>query len=426
MIFLSRLLLSLIILSSLLVACNESDNGSDENGVVTIRIAHWWSDAKPVWDSVIAEFEASHPNIRVRQEVMSFNVMKDKVLTQSAAGEHVGDLLPLEDWFAQELIERRFFTDLSPYLSRDIDSGQYYPIALGSFYNDGNLQAWPIALITYPLVYNEQIFDQAGLPYPDTTWTFETLLAAAKQLTKDTDGDGKPDQYGFMLDNSGGFDGTIYSLGGAILSDDLSRSAFAEPRTIEALKFWTGLVLEYGVAPQNASILGGSSSGGSMRPFETGRFAMGIISPHAINPNLSFPWDITMPPKGPGGRMYLRGAAAFGIPRTSEHPDEAWEFIRWIVEDMPPKYGAKIFPGTVPNSRRIAESTDYLKAQPEYNRQVLIDMIRDYSFSIWRTRWLEFRDHGFLPEVDLMVSGEKSVEDGARDADVRINEVLAN
>ena len=153
---------------------------------------------------------------------------------------------------------------------------------------------------------------------------------------------------------------------------------------------------------------------------------MGIISPHAINPNLSFPWDITMPPKGPGGRMYLRGAAAFGIPRTSEHPDEAWEFIRWIVEDMPPKYGAKIFPGTVPNSRRIAESTDYLKAQPEYNRQVLIDMIRDYSFSIWRTRWLEFRDHGFLPEVDLMVSGEKSVEDGARDADVRINEVLAN
>ena len=414
-----------VLLALALHSCRESDDMS-QDGVVTIKIAHWWSDAKPLWDSVITEFEATHPNIRVEQEVMSFNVMKDKVLTQSAAGEHVGDLLPLEDWFAQELIERKFFTDLSGHIARDFDSADYYPIALGSFYNGENLQAWPVALITYPLVYNKAIFDKAGLPYPDTTWTFETFLQIAKQLTQDSDGDGKADQYGFMLDNSGGFDGTIYSLGGAILNENLSKSAFAEPRTVEALKLWTGLVLEHGVAPQNASILGGSSSGGSMRPFETGRFAMGIISPHAISPNTSFPWDITMPPKGSAGRKYLRGSAAFGIPRTSKHPDEAWEFIRWIVKEMPPKYGAQIFPGTVPNSRRIAESTDYLNAQPVYNRQILIEMIRNFSFSIWRTKWLEFRDNGFLPEVDLMVSGEKSVEDGANDADKRINEVLAN
>ena len=413
------------VIALFLISCSESDNSS-EDGITTIKIAHWWSDAKPIWDSVIKEFETSHPNIRVQQEVMSFNVMKDKVLTQSAAGEHVGDLLPLEDWFAQELIEREFFVDISELVARDFDSSEYFPIALSTFYNEKNLQAWPVALITYPLVYNVEIFDKAGIPYPDTTWSFETLLQTAKQLTVDSDGDGKIDQYGFMLDNSGGFDGTIYSLGGRILNDNLTESAFATPATIEALTYWVGLVREHNVAPQNASVLGGSSSGGSMRPFETRRFAMGIISPHAISPSTPFRWDITMPPKGSAGRHYLRGSAAFGIPRTSEHQEEAWEFIRWIVEDMPPKYGAQIFPGTVPNSTRIVKSIDFLNAQPHYNRQVLINMIKNYSFSIWRTRWLEFRDHGFLPEVDLMVSGEKSVEDGAQDADKRINEVLSN
>lgn len=404
--------------------CQTEGEEHATNQAITIRLAHWWGDAKSTWDSVITEFKKSHPKIHIQQEVMSFNVMKDKVLTQSAAGQHVSDILPLEDWFAQELVEREYFTDIAALIANDLDASQYFPIALNTFRKGDQIQAWPIALLTYPLVYNTEIFDDAGIPYPDSTWTFDTLLTVAKQLTKDFNDDGRVDQYGILLDNSGGFDGTIWSLGGAILTEDGQRSAFAQPNTIEALQFWVGLVREHQVAPQNASILGGTSSGGSLRPFETGRFAMAIISPHTISPNTAFRWDIALPPQGKAGRKYLRGAAAFGIPKTSKHPQEAWEFIRWIVEEMPAQYASRIFPGSLPNSTRLAEAPEYLNASPHYNRQVLQEMITKHSFSYWRTRWLEFRDHGFLPELDLMISGEKSVLNGAYSAEKKINAVL--
>lgn len=415
---LSTLFISAIVLSS----CGGEEKPAD--GKKVVRISHWWSDAKDLWSEVIAEFEKTHPDIRVEQEVMSFNVLKDKVLTHSAAAEDVGDLIPLEDWFAQELVQRDYFADLQPWVTRDLDSTVIFPISLGTFRNGATLRAFPIALGSYPLFYNKAIFDSAGIPYPDTTWTFDTLLAVAKRLTKDTDGDGRPEQYGFLLDNSGGFDGTIWSMGGAVLTDDMKRSAFNEPRTLAALRYWVDLVRLHKVAPENASILGGTSSGGSLRPFETGRFAMAILGSHTVAGGTPFQWDIALPPKGSAGRKYLRFAAAFGIPKTSKNADAAWEFIRWIVEDMPPQYAARMFYGLVPNSRRLAASQEFRTSEPRYNRQVLIDMIENHSFSYWRTKWLQFRDQGFLPEVDLMISGEKTVEQAAADADKRINEVL--
>lgn len=405
--------------------CGDSKSGeTTSDGRKIVRIAHWWGDAQSLWDSVIVEFEKSHPDIHVEQEVMSFNVLKDKVLTQSAAGEHVGDLIPLEDWFAQELVQRDYFVDLAGWVERDLKPEEYFPISLGTFKNGATLRAFPVALGSYPLYYNIDIFKAAGERFPDSTWTFDTLRAVAQRLTRDTDGDGKPEQWGFLLDNSGGFDGAIWSLGGAVLTDDMKKSAFNEPRTIAALHFWVDLVRKYKVAPQNASLLGGTSSGGAMRPFETGRFAMAMLGSHTVGPTTSFAWNIALPPKGLGGRKSLRFAAAFGIPKTSKNPEAAWEFLRWIEKEMPSRYAARMFYGLVPNSPRLASSPEFLESAPKIDRSILIAMIEHYSFSYWRTHWLEFRDQGFLPEVDQMISGEKTVEAGAAAAEARINEVL--
>jgi multiple sugar transport system substrate-binding protein len=401
-------------------------NNARSDGRKVIRISHFWGTVQDVWDSAIVEFEKTHPDIKVEQQVLSFNVHVQKMLTATAAGADIGDLLLLEDWFAQEILNRDFFIDLQPMVKRDLGQDAYFPISLETYYDSTKaLRAFPIALGSYPLFYNKDLFDKAGIAYPDSTWTYDTLLAVAQKLTKDTDGDGKPDQWGFLLDNSGGFDGVIYSLGGAVLTDDLKRSAFAEPRTIQALHYWVDLVQKYKVAPQNASVMGGSSSGGSLRPFETGRFGMAMLgsmlTPFAA---AKFPWNITLPPKGPAGRKALRFAEAFGIPNSSKNPEAAWEFLRWIVEDMPAKYADRMFFGLVPNSQRLASSPEYLNGTPKVDRTVLMEMIEQYSFSYWRSGWQEFRDNGFLPELDRMVSGDVTVEEGAAEADRKINAVL--
>lgn len=402
------------------------DDGTTSDGRTRIVISHFWGDVQGVWEEAITEFEKAHPGIDVEQQALSFNVHYQKVQTASAAGADIGDLVLLEDWFAQELMEREQFLDLQPMLARDIDTSQIFAIALDAYRHGSTLQAFPVALGSYPLFYNKTIFDAANEGYPDSSWTYDTLLAVAKRLTLDTNADGRTDQYGFLLDNSGGFDGALYSLGGAVLTDDGKRSAFGEPRTIEALRYWTDLVTTHKVAPPNASMLGGSSSGGSLRPFETGRFAMAMLQAAlSTYRGVSFEWDIALPPSGPAGRKALRYGAAFGIPKGSRHADSAWAFLRWIVEEMPAKYADRMFYGQVPNSRRLAMSAEYLNGTPRVDRRVLIDMIDRYSFSYWRSRWLQFRDQGFLPQLDLMVLGEKSVEQAAADAHRRIDEVLS-
>jgi multiple sugar transport system substrate-binding protein len=403
------------------------DNGRSADSRKVIRISHWWGTTQDVWDQAIAEFEKTHKDIKVEQQVLSFNVYEQKILINSAAGSDVGDLIAMEDWFAQELVNRDFFVNLQPYVDRDIRPDQVFPIAYSTYYDKQKaLKAFPVALGSYPLFYNKDMFDRAHIGYPDSTWTYDTLLAAAQKLTRDTDGDGKTDEWGFLLDNSGGFDGLLYSMGGAVLTDDLQRSAFAEPRTLQALHFWVDLVQKYKVAPPTATLLGGSSSGGTLRPFETGRFGMAMLgsmlTPFEV---AKFNWDIALPPKGPAGRKCLRFAAAFGIPKSSKNPDAAWEFLRWIVNDMPARFADRMFFGQVPNSRRLAFSPEYLQGTPKVNRKVVIDMIENYSFSYWRSKWQQFRDKGFLPELDNMVNGKATVEEAAAAADRRINEVLA-
>lgn len=404
------------------ISCGSDQTREDRR--VVIRIAHWWGDSKELWDQVILEFERENPTVHIEQEVMSFNVLKDKVLTQSAAGESVGDLIPLEDWFAQELVQRDYFVDLKPWIDRDLNPEEYFQQSTETFRNGSTIRAFPIALGTYPLFYNRDIFDRAHESYPDSSWTFDSLVAVAMRLTHDVDGDGRNDQWGFMLDNSGGLDGTIWSRGGRILADDLNRGAMSEPATLSALQFWVDLVRKYRVAPVPASIMGGTSSGGALQDFMTGRFAMAILGSHQVTSNAPFKWDITYPPAGSAGRKVLRFAAAFGIPVTSRHPEAAWRFVTWIIQKMPPRFAAGMFYGHVPNSRRLCSSREYLDSDPIIHRQVLIDLIDRFSFSYWRTKWFQFRDQGFLPEIDLAVQGEKSVQEAAIDADARINEVL--
>ena len=55
----------------------------------------------------------------------------------------------------------------------------------------------PLYGLSYGLFYNKKLFKEANLQ-PPKTWS--EFVAAAKKLTKDTNGDGKPDQWGFAME----------------------------------------------------------------------------------------------------------------------------------------------------------------------------------------------------------------------------------
>jgi multiple sugar transport system substrate-binding protein len=240
------------------------------------------------------------------------------------------------------------------------------------------------------LFYNKDLFDRARLPYPDTSWTYDDLVRIGKQLTVDANGDGIPDQWGLSFDvHYTGLETVLYSLGGRTLTDDSRRAALTEPGTIRGLQFIQDIFIRQRIASNTTSFVNPWES------FVGQRAAMILIGSHgALNlEGTGIRWDLTFPPKGPEGkRLSRRFTMAFMIPKTSPHPDEAWELLRWILLKSPAEHLNTQYLGMMPTYRPFTKLPEWLNAAPAHNRHLLVELERWHSFPLFTPAWQEWRD----------------------------------
>jgi multiple sugar transport system substrate-binding protein len=106
----------------------------------------------------------------------------------------------------------------------------------------------------FGLYYNKKLFREAGIVDAQgearPPATREEFLDAARKLTRDTDGNGKPDQWGFVFTWQRNIAYTLMrQWGGEMFSPDLSRCTLGEPRNVQALQFCADLIHKEHVAP---------------------------------------------------------------------------------------------------------------------------------------------------------------------------------
>ena len=329
-----------------------------------------------------------------------------------------------EDWFGQELIRTGYTRDLTPYVKRDIAPGDFYSEAFAEWSGESGaaLYGFPACLGLTVLFYNKDIFDRAGIPYPDTTWTYDDLRRVAGKLTLDADGDGAPDQWGLSFDvQYTGLETVIYSLGGRMLTADGRHAVLEEPATLRSLEYIRDMFVKDRIASNTTSFVNAWDS------FAGGRSAMILIGSlgAASLEGSSVRWDLTFPPKGPGGlRRSRRFSMAFMIPRNSPHPDEAWQLLLWILTKSPVAQLNRQYLGMMPTYRACAASPAWLDAPPVHNRALLVELERDASFPLFTPAWQEWRDNNLTPELMQMIRGKITPAECARDGDRRINAVL--
>jgi len=414
-------LLVTLIVTLLLLNCGKK-SGSDK---ITLKLVHWYGNQRDLWQREVVEtYEKEHPNIKIELETIPFQMYYSKILAATASGAHIGDVVAVDDWFAQELFKRNFTTDLQPFFNRDLKVESFYTTMLDGWRWKGNLMAFPTSGGVTVLFYNKDLFDAAGVTYPDSTWTYDDLLAAAKKLTKDTDGDGRIDQWGFLVDDGTytALDTQIYSLGGHTLSPELSRCELESPESIEALQFLVDMVNKQKISPPPLPQQALSQE------FMSGKYAMIMMGDFAklSFKDTPFRWDIAMPPKGTGGRHSIRFGNAFCIPTTSQHKDEAWKLLKWIITFPGKEKIDELFYTMMPAYKPLATSKEWLNGVPRCNRAIIPELYEKYSLSIMTPGWLEWREHGLIPEMQNAFALRKTVREAARDASREINEVLRN
>jgi multiple sugar transport system substrate-binding protein len=100
--------------------------------------------------------------------------------------------------------------------------------------------------------YNKNLFDQAGVAYPQAGWSWDDFLKAAQALTKDTNGDGATDQYGVGTELEAiRLAPFVWQNGGEIVDDPAkpTRLALDTPAATEAFQWFVDLQVKHHVAP---------------------------------------------------------------------------------------------------------------------------------------------------------------------------------
>ncbi len=301
---------------------------------VTLRLVDWASlEEMPIDERTVAAFEAKYPWINVLYEPNPGRQYEEKILTGLAAGEPP-DVFLLDSKLIPTFTNKRVLLDLAPFIGPlGIDTAQWYPNVLGIARKGSALFAFPKGFTPLMVYYNRSLFRSAGVPEPRPDWTWDDLLATAKALTRDDDGDGTPEQYGTAFTNYYFYwIPWVWSAGSDVVSPDGTRATgfLNSPATEAALAFPIALRRTEHVAPDVGSWIQAEKTGTNYALFANGKIAM-IVDGHWRLPKfIRFIQEGTLDvgvapfPRSPGGsKVNVMYESGWCVPVNAPHPKEA-------------------------------------------------------------------------------------------------------
>ncbi len=297
----------------------------------TVRFMFWGTAAEgDLWFDIVARFNALHPEIHV-DPLHTPSGYEDKLVTMIAGGV-MPDVVLVEEEPYVTLVESGAFLDLTKRFEQTFDAGAYNQVALRFQNVDGHYYALPWDLGLGIMFHNKTLLQEAGLAMPPVDMTWPTFVENAQKLTRDRSGDGTIDQWGTSVSSS--FRSTsIYSVwgsGGDLVDDPVNPTevTIAQANAVRGLQAVTDLIHRYAVAPPLGSPQPNFING-NQGMHRNGTWAF-VTYRQQIS---DFEWDVTYFPRhGDVARSggYL-GPDNIGISRTTESPDAAWEFVKFVI-----------------------------------------------------------------------------------------------
>lgn len=172
--------LSLACASTLFAATAVTASAADKKEVVIWD--YFETDAqKQMMQSLIDDFNASQDEYEASHVYVPF-ADYEKQLTLGIASGELPDLVILDGCGMASFIQLGLFGDIS---DADINWDEYMEGPMESTMLDGKHYGIPFATNCTALFYNKDLFDAAGIDYPDENTTWDEFHEMAKALTKD-------------------------------------------------------------------------------------------------------------------------------------------------------------------------------------------------------------------------------------------------
>lgn len=295
---------------------------------------------EPIWRTVVADFEAMNPGIKIEPILVPRKDNWTKFVTAAQAGiapcivsvpvptaAYNGYLMPMDDMWAAEPASYK---------------AVWSPESLGVGRFEDSLYGMPFYAGIYGEVYNGALARDADLDPEMPPQSWQEYLTWAKALNT-ADHKATAILAGPTETTTRVLLSWIYSNGGKPFNDDMTKSHFStDEKTVEAIKFYLGLETDYGLTAPGSAALNYAEQ---TVLFAQGKIATmrnaywGLAKVLGDSPDLADDIVVAAPPSNSPDARTVATVTTNSISANCEHPQEAWDFLTFLSK---PEYAVQM------------------------------------------------------------------------------------
>lgn len=323
-------------------------------------------------DEAIAKFEKVNPKIKVTYKSGILKGDYSEQIAQSIIKGKEPDVLYVLPGDFNTFASIGILKDLEENIKNDtgFDINRMYVNAVQFGQLKGIQYALPKEVDPEVMFVNKTLLKKEGIELPKEDWTWKDFYEICKRITKDTDKDGKIDQFGVVGFN---WQNAVYTNGQQLFDMNGNKTNFSNDGVIEAIKFMVSLTK----LNQNFKVSLQDYDEGKVafRPFPFSAYRAYRVYPYKIIRYGEFDWECIKLPRGPNGKNASQlNSFLVGISARSKHEKEAWEFLKFLTYNKDVQMDVFRYSHGMPVLKDVAESGEADKELSKYNlEQIFMD-----------------------------------------------------
>ena len=219
--------------------------------------------------------------------------------------------------------------------SKGIDAkevwGSYLPYS-----DDGHYYAVPYKQEVYCVFYNKNLFDRAGVPYPEGPWTWDEYVETAKKVTDLSAG-----IYGSYMNIENPWFILSAKQKNIPLYKEDGTCNFDAPEFRESIEWYKSLGNDLKIQMPVEEVVNENASWNyyAMAGDHLALFVQGNWFTRLLNSQTDYPkdWDYGVAPTpsaGEDGNNNFVSMGYYSINKNAEHPEEALEYLLWLGQNQ--------------------------------------------------------------------------------------------
>ncbi|ANS74261.1 ABC transporter substrate-binding protein [Paenibacillus yonginensis] len=407
-------------------AAANSGSGSSVSpeGRVVLDYWTWWGSEtrRPIIEKLVDDFNKSQDKIFVKHSYYPYSDIFTKELAAVSAG-NPPDIMMNDINTVQQRASKNQAMNLSKYVERDKVQDRFFPELWNTVLYNGDPYALPFNTDTRMMFYNKDDFKEAGLDpdkFPDT---WDELEQAAQKLDKKHGNTYTRIGYSPQFNS----DWNLLQLnfdGGRNFFDESGKPVVNAPAKAEAMQYILDNAKRLG--QKNIDAFKADFGSQQANPFLSGRVSIWTdvtnfyTQIRDYGDGINFGVAPLPETKEGAGHWSVGGGFVIEIPYGAKHPDEAWEFLKYMTDVEAQTYWAEKNFDNVANKE--ASNSSELMSNPVYKASV-----ENLAHTKLTPNPLNAPDYMNLinPQRDAIMLGQTSIQDGLNKAQADVEKLVS-